>query len=265
MKYDISVCLISTNELAVLKNCLDSIVKYEKYNCSIEIVVVDNASTDGTEDYLRDNNFKIPLKYVKNTKKLSFAANNNIAMSIAQGQYYLILNPDTIIIENAIDRMKQYLDNNNSVACVAPKLLYEDYSFQENCRKFPKVRYLISSRLNSLGLKIFTKANKDYQLVNQSINEPMYVDWVLGACMLIRSSIIEDIGGFDEKYIYYFEDTDLCWRMKSHGWQISYLPSAEVIHLYKRQAAESFLNRKAILQFYTITIFYFKNYFKIIS
>ena len=265
MKYNVSVCLVSTNELYVLKNCLNSIVGNEVYSYKIEIIIVDNCSNDGTEDYIKNCKFNLPLKYIKNKKKLSFAANNNIAMQNAEGEYYLILNPDTIIIESAIGKMKEYLDNNNEIACIAPKLLYEDHSFQVNCRKFPKASYLLGSRLNSLNIGFFSKSNKEYQLVNPSIKKPLEVDWVLGACMLIRANVIDKVGGFDERFIYYFEDTDLCWRMKSFGWKVCYLPSAEVIHLYRRKAAKSLINKKAFLQLYTISLFYLKNYYKILS
>ncbi len=261
---DLSICIVTMNHLDVLRPCLESINKNRPSKYSFEVIIVDNCSKDGTRTYLENCDFNFKMKYIENRRKYNYAKNNNIPMKNASGRYYLILNPDTIILPQTLDFMINYMEENPEVGASACKLLYGDMSFQENCRRFPILKYVIASRFKSWGINLFGKLADNYIQCSPNDIAPKPVNYIIGACMFLRKDAIKDIGGFDERFLLYFEDTDLCFRLWKNNWEIWYVPDVSIIHLYDRGASKSVINKKAILQVYTLILFYLKNYFNII-
>ena len=261
---DLSICIVTMNHKKVFEYCLKSIENNPPENYSYEIVVVDNCSSDSIDEVVFKYKDLLPITFIKNYKRLNFSENNNICMRKSRGRYYLILNPDTIIFSQTLDYMISFMDNHPKIGASSCKLLYNDKSFQENCRRFPKLSYVISNRLNSLGISIFNKTRDKYIQCSPNDISPKPVDWIIGAFMLLRRSTITEVGMFDERFTLYFEDTDLCFRIWEKGWEVFYVPQVSIIHLYERSASKSLLNKKAVIQIYTLILFYFKNYFKMI-
>ena len=263
---DLSICIVSMNHIKVLKECIDSIYQNSPKKYSFEIIIVDNCSKDGTQNilkrYLKKNK---NLKVIFNTQKRNFAENNNIAIRQSKGKYLLILNPDTIVHENTLDYMIDYLKFNEFVGAATCKLTYEDGSFQDSARRFIKLKYMLASRFKAWGLFNFRNINDEYILAKESDTKPKEVDWILGACMFIKKQVLEEIGLFDERFILYAEDTDLCYRIKQAGWKIMYVPNVSIVHIYKRAAANHIFSKTAFLQLYTTYLFYAKHYWKIIK
>jgi GT2 family glycosyltransferase len=223
MAIDISIIIINWNGHEVIKECLSSLMRHERINQ--EIWVVDNASTD---DSLQIINTLFPdIKLITNSENIGFGKANNQAAKKAQGEYLLLLNPDTIVKERTIERLVDYLVRHSSVAAVGPRMLNADSSVQVSA--FPKP---------TLGRELWRLFHLDRLMSFSQYPETCFtgkksksVDVLLGACILIRADIFKQVGCFDEDYFVYTEEVDLCERIRSAGWQIDWMPDAEVIHL----------------------------------
>jgi len=263
---DLSICIVSMNHKQVLDDCLKSIFENSPLNYSYEIIIVDNCSVDGSREMLEKYSVEHSnTKVFFNSTIKSFSANNNIAMSKSGGRYFLILNPDTIIYSGTLDYMLDYMKVHNAVGATTCKLIYADGSLQENCRRFLKIKYQIASRLNTWGFRIFEKWNDEYIMSKEGDTEPKEVDWILGACMFIRKEVIDQVGKFDERFLLYFEETDLCYRIRQTDWKIMYVPEVSIVHLYARMGAKKFFSKYSFFQFYSLFIFYAKHYWKILK
>lgn len=253
---DVSICIVNFNTRDDLDACITSIVQSNP-SVTYEIIVVDNASRDGSADIVRT---KYPFaKLIANDRNVGFAAACNQAMRTATGRYALLLNPDTIIHRGALDELVKFMDEHDDVAIAAPKLLNIDGSLQYSCRAFPTL--LVGLFRNTPLERLFpsNKPTRQYLLANHSHNEPMKVDWVSGAAMMVRMQAIGRIGMFDEGYFMYCEDVDLCWRMHQAGFKVFYVPSAVITHAIGRSSDQLFVPM-LIQRHRSMLRFYFKNY-----
>jgi len=229
-KVKVSIIILSWNTEKLLKQCVESILnncKSERRNKVVaEIIVIDNGSTDGSVKYLRDLELKkyrnIELKIILNEKNLGFGAGNNQGMKAASGQYFLLLNSDTIVKNQAWLKMAEFMDRNPKVGVIGCRLLNPDSSWQPSCGYFPNlaVAFLMLFAEHWLG-----------SLVRFSPKKPKEVDWVMGAAMMIRPKVIEKAGLMDEGIFMYMDEVEWCWRIKKAGWKIMFWPGAEIIHL----------------------------------
>lgn len=193
-----------------------------------EIVVVDNASDDDSVAHIRRAFPHITL--IESPANVGFAAGNNLALRGCRSSYVLLLNPDTEIVGNAIVTMVRYLETHPKVGVVGPQLRYGDGSYQSSRRRFPT---LCTAICESTLLAEWFPHNpwlRRYHMADTSDEEPQRVDWVNGACMLVRGEILTQVGLLDETFFMYSEELDWCRRIKQTGWQIVYLPSATVVH-----------------------------------
>lgn len=234
---DLSIIIVSYNSAKFIESCIDSIINS---GCLFnrEIIIVDNFSADVTANIVR---FKYPeVRLIQNCTNIGFARANNQGAKIARGRYILFLNPDTVVQENAFQRMINFMEQKPNAGILGPKLLYPDGSLQFSCRHFYNLRAILLRR-TVIG-KIFSN-NKllHYHLMsNWDHNQIREVDWVLGACLMVRREVLEEVGYFDDKYKIYFEDVDLCYRVKKAGYKIFYYPEAIVIHHHQRESAKKF-------------------------
>ena len=234
----VSVIIVSYNVRSYLAHAIDSILKsnYKK----LEIIVVDNHSYDGTCDYLKENYQDIkPLHVISNSENVGFGKAVNQASEVATGEYMMVLNPDTIIEENTISTMVEYLEKNNSVGMVGPKILNADGTLQLACkRSFPTIKVALPKLL---GLdKIFPRSRwaGKYNLTYLDPEKIHKVDAISGSCMLIKSKLFKQISGFDEKFFMFGEDLDLCKRIWESNHEIHYLPETKIIH-YKGESVKT--------------------------
>ncbi len=226
---DLSIIIVSWNVRKHLERCLASIEK-TRGDLSIEIFVVDNASTDGTVDFVR--NFQFPclagrqaisnLQFILNKKNLGFAAANNQAITQAKGEYLLLLNPDTELQPHTLQQMMVFMRAHPRCGILGPKLLNGDRTLQPSVRRFPDAWSAIA-----LSLRLSAKR---YMALDFDYTKEQEADQVMGACFLIRHACMEQIGMLDERFFIWFEEVDYCKRAKDAGWGVWYTSSVAVLH-----------------------------------
>lgn len=224
---DVSIVIVNYNNGKYLINCLKSIYQNTQ-NVNFSTVIVDNASTDNSVELIQALFPKVRI--IQNDTNLGFAKANNVALRQLQTKYALILNPDTLVVNNSIEKMFNFMEQHPEVSIVGPKILNPDYSFQHTGITFPNNLNLLFETFflerifpNS---RLFGKHKKIYE----PFTKTKRVDYLQGSCLMIRKQILEDVAFFDERYFMYFEETDLCYRAKKMHWQVFRLGDAEVIH-----------------------------------
>jgi len=234
----LSIIIVNYNQKNLLKQSLKGI-NLVKPKLDYEIIVVDNASKDGSQEML--NEFKIyglKFKVILSYQNKGFAAGCNLGIKESKGDYLLILNPDIVVLENSIENLYKFMEKNTQVGICGPKLLNPDKSIQFSCYRFPQW-YIPIIRRTFLGKFSWAKKRLDHYLMTDfNHQENKEVDWLLGACLMIRKKALEEVGLFDERFFLYFEDVDLSRRMKLAGWKVFYLASSEMFHYYQRTSAE---------------------------
>jgi GT2 family glycosyltransferase len=235
------------------------------------IIVVDNASSDNSSEALRQWAYnRTDRLFIENKLNIGFGRANNQAIKLSRVEFILLLNSDTIVRLDAIDKLKTFMQSNPNIGMVGPRLLNADGSIQASVSNFPNIWFVIVRmfKLRSLfPLNNFTKTLaikttlfgamvKSYLQVNST--GPLKVENISGACMMIRRSVIEQVGMFDENYFMYVEDIDLCKRIINMGWDIFYYPLSEVVHLVGKSSGGSFRDRSPIS--YQSLYYYFRKH-----
>lgn len=253
----LSIIIVNWNVKHYLERCLLSIIKNTPH-LDYEIIVIDNDSTrDNSKRFLADFRTEANVKIILNNQNLGFAKANNQGIKQAQGEYILLLNPDTEIIEKgslakAVDLMKK----NKDWGVLGCRLLEADKQTQLSVRSFPKLipQIMISLKLHH----IFSRARvlQNYFLPNFDYKETASVDQVMGAFLLTKREVISKIGPLDEKFYIWFEEVDFCRRTKKAGWKVVYSPEPTIIHYGSQSFAQvlslskqKIYNRSAIYYF----------------
>lgn len=254
----LSIIIVNWNAGHLLKNCLESIYR-NMIKIDYEVFVVDNASTDGSLEMVRK---EFPqVKLVQNKSNLGFAKANNQAIRESKGKYILLLNPDTIVQRDAFQNMIEFMNTHPQAGVVGSKVLYADGSLQLSCGHFPSLQteFFHSTLLE----EIFSKSPiiGNFRMTNWDHNSIKEVDWVSGACLLVRKAAIEDVGLLDEAIFMYAEDVDWCYRIKNGSWKIYYFPQSKVTHL-ESQIANSNLTNKLKNGYRGLYYFFKKHYGK---
>jgi len=253
----VSVLIVSYNVKQYIIHCIDSI-KRSNYNGQIEIIVVDNNSFDGSLNKIKQQ-FK-DVKCIQNDDNVGFGNAVNQTAKVASGKYYLILNPDTIIEESTISTFVNYLEDNNTVGMVGPKIVNSDGTLQKGCkRSFPTIGVALPKLL---GLdKVFKnmKWASRYNLNYLDMDEIHKVDAISGSCMFLRTDLFNKIGGFDEQFFMYGEDLDLCYQVFKKGFEVHYLPKTQIMH-YQGESVKS-APYDSLNAFYTSMIFFSDKHF----
>jgi len=211
----------------MLRDCLQSI--YQNTRLSFEVIVVDNCSQDGVVEMLRAEYPEITL--VENQENAGYTRPMNQAMRLGCGRYLLQLNPDTLILPEAIDRLVVFMDQHLEVGICGPKVLNRDRTLQKPCRRGEPRPWAVLTYF--LGLSALFPRNprfSQYLLTYLDEDEIHEVDGVAGSCMLARRALIDEIGYLDERYFAYQEDADFCFRARQSGWKVYYMPAAQIIH-----------------------------------
>ncbi len=226
MRPDLSVCIVNWNVRPLLHQCLLALP--DATVClTAETIVVDNASTDNSTS-LRE---VFPhVRWLQNTVNVGFSRANNQAITLSRGRHVCFLNPDTIPQPGSLTSLVHYLDTHPDVGIVGPQLRYPDGSLQPSRYRFPTV---LTALLESTPIAWRWANNpwaRRYHCADRPVDQEQEVDWLNGACLVVRREVLETIGGFDEGFFMYSEEMDLCRRAREAGWRVVYVPQAVVIH-----------------------------------
>ncbi|MCP2518862.1 glycosyltransferase family 2 protein [Candidatus Aminicenantes bacterium AC-335-A11] len=219
-KIELSIIIVNYNGKNYLFKCLRSIYQFPP-KVSYEIIVVDNNSDDGSQEMVRKNFPEVKL--VCNKENLGFTRANNIGIKSSKGEFILFLNNDTRILKESIDLLLNKIKTNPDIGVVAPALLNEDFSYQLSYGAHPNLK-------NEFFQKYFMKLYFKFTLKRKKDDWEKRVDWVSGACFLTRREILESVNYFDENFFLYFDDSDLCARIRKLGKKIIYYPKSKIVH-----------------------------------
>ena len=221
---DLSVVIVSRDVRDLLERCLRSI----RCGCVVETLVVDAGSRDGSAELVAE---RFPdVRLLRSPENLGFTRGNNWALRLARGRFVMLLNPDTEVEPDALDRMVAYLDAHPDVGAVGPMLRYPDGSVQSSRRRFPTP---LTGFVESTVLERWLGGSgvvRDYRFADRPSDEPQEVDWLVGAALMVRREALGQAGLLDERFFMYSEEVDLCRRIRTAGWRIVYLPEAVVVH-----------------------------------
>ncbi|MBX9722221.1 MAG: glycosyltransferase family 2 protein, partial [Candidatus Obscuribacterales bacterium] len=223
----LSVITVSWNVSKLLDVSLQTL-KRDIEGIDAEVFVIDNASADDSVEMVRREHPWVKL--IANDSNLGFAKANNQAIKLATGEYVLLLNPDTEVIPGAIPKLIQFLEEHPKAAVVAPQLINSDGSIQRSCREFPTFLGMVYELLGLSKMFPNNKTFGSYKMLDFEHDVLREVDQPEGACLLMRRSILDEVGTLDEGYFMLFEEVDWCYRVKEAGWQIWFDPSAKVVH-----------------------------------
>jgi GT2 family glycosyltransferase len=245
---DLSVIIVNWNTRDLLCQCIDSLIQTIN-KIDTEILVVDNGSSDGSGDMVRE---RFPgVKLIENRRNLGFARANNQAMALAKGRYFLLLNPDTQVKEGALEKILSFMDTHLETGIAGGQLLNSSGTKQNSVANFPS---LATELLNKRFLRwLFPEK---FPGKERTYHDPIDVDSVIGACMMVRRTAIEQVGLLDEDYFLFLEETDWCYRMKKAGWKVYHMPTAEILHFQGKSAETE--KGKARIEYYRSRYHYFK-------
>jgi GT2 family glycosyltransferase len=224
---DISVVIVGWNAKHYLELCLESLAKAPPRR-SMEVLVVDNASTDGSVELIET---KFPwVKLIKSSENLGFAKGNNVAIRQCQGRYVALVNPDVIVFPGCLDALADFLDENPRVGNVGPRVLNPDMSMQSTCRRFPT---LWNNFCSATGLS--TRFKNSRFLAGEHMfyfphDRTLAVDVLVGCFSMIRREAFDAVGLLDEGLFMYGDDVDWCRRARNAGWQVVFYPGGQAIH-----------------------------------
>ncbi len=252
-KIDLTIVIISYNTKKLTQNCIESSLKSLKnVTFSYEIVVVDNASKDGSQEMLKayQTRLKNKFKLILNDENIGFGKGNNLGVKQARGEHILFLNSDIVVLDEAISELfKFYIEHESEYHFLGGKLLNQDMTDQPSaCRFFtlPVVFAALFLRGDYWGLTRF------------SPNTVKQVDWISGACILTKKAYFETLGGFDKNIFLYMEEVDLLYRAKQLGYLTFFYPPARFIHL---GSASSSGRTFPIVQVYRGLLYFYKNHY----
>ena len=249
----LSVIIVNWNVRDLLRECLRSI-EAGKGGLSLEIIVVDSASSDDSVAMVRSEFPSVHL--IACTENVGFPRGNNLGLQEARGDYLLLLNPDTVIVDDALAVLVSYLQVNPDVGVVGPQLLNPDGSVQSSRRRFPTVTtgFFESTWLEGLAPGILRR----YYALDLPDAATADVDWLTGACIMVPRSTYEAVGGMDEGYFMYSEELDWCRRIKESGRRVVYYPAAQVIHHVGKSSEQAVTARH--INFNQAKLRYFRKY-----
>lgn len=254
-KPELSIIIVSFNTKRITVDCISSIFEsLQGTNLTVEVIVIDNNSTDGSvEELQRLHNNHPNLVLKENKENIGFGKANNQAVGMAKSDYILLLNSDTVVLENALEKLFEfYIKNEETYAFAGGKLLNQDMTPQASAGVFftlPMVFAFLFLQGDKLGI---TRSSPD---------ETVKTDWISGACILTKKKYYEALNGFDEGIFMYMEEVDLLYRASKKGWHTGFYPEARFIHLGSASSNKTY----PILQVYRGLSYFYKKHYSSIS
>ena len=249
----ISVVIVNHNTCDLVRSCLHSI----QADQPDEVIIVDNASTDGSVEMIYAD-FRW-VRLIRNERNMGYGAAANRAVAQCQTPYFLLLNADTILRPGVLKKFSDYLDQHPHAAMVGPRLLDPDGTLQSSCFPFPTPLDIFLDVSHVSHLMRFIPILRDRYMRSWNHLHSRQVPWVVGAALAIRREAFQACGGFDETFFMYYEEVDLCYRLWQRGWQIHYLPSAEIVHI--GGAATEKYRVSMVVQLYTSLANFYRHHY----
>ncbi len=266
MTPDLSIVIVSYNVCDLLAGCLDSIRAGgvhiasrdtgPQHGAQTEVIVVESGSSDNTADMLRESYRWVRL--IEPGRNMGFAGGSNTGIDASGGRYVLVLNPDTRPLDGALPAMIDYMDAHPKVGALGPELLNPDGTIQPSRRRFPTLWTAFCEDTVFMPLaprRVFDR----YFMRDTDETQTVEVDWVQGTALLVRREVIEQVGGFDERFFMYSEEIDWQRRIKAAGWRVVHLPDAQVIH-YGGKSSEQVGARRDIYYHTSKASYFTKHY-----
>jgi GT2 family glycosyltransferase len=257
---ELSIIILSYNTKDLLKQTIDSIMLKENW----EIIVVDNASSDGSQAMIEHDYPHIKL--IKNNRNLGFAAANNLGIKIARGQYLMLLNSDTQVMDDCLSDLIRYLNQHKKVGIITPKVVLPDGAIDLACHRgmpTPWRSFTYFAKLERFFPNSATFGG--YHLTHLDFNKPHLIEATAATAIITRRQVIKSVGLLDERFFLYAEDLDWCKRITEAGWSIIYYPQATILHHKSQSGKNNNIDREkksaATEHFYdTMKQFYEKHY-----
>ncbi len=251
----LSVLIVTYNAEPFLRDCLKS-VALQKPSFAFEVIVTDNASSDKSVELIRSDFPGVQL--IASPVNAGFAAATNRAFAKAAGEYILLLNPDTILNNDALERLVGFLRRRPDAGAIGPRIFNQDGSPQRTGVSAPSLWNLL---IDTLFLNVVFPRSRIFgrhRRLYDDPERPQEVDCLQGSCLLIRGEALNGRPVFDESYFLYFEETDLCTRLRQAGWKVMYVPDASIIHL--GGSGVSYYDAPRILMFHRSFLVYLQKH-----
>jgi GT2 family glycosyltransferase len=248
--------VVTNNHVSYIARCIESIINADS-GCPTQIVIVDNDSTDGTKDELRLWSEKVRL--IQREGKHSLSNNLNAVLRKERAEYFLVLNPDVELPPNSIAALYHFMEGHQDAGACAPKLLNPDGSLQLSCRRFPTPATFLVRRTPLRWLLAENKRGTRHLMAGWGHDRPETVDWVLGGCVMFRSTALRHVGYFDERFRLYCEDIDICHRLWEEGWAVYYYPGIAALHNHQRISDSRFLSRHVFWHYQSMLSYVLKH------
>ncbi|MBI5214824.1 MAG: glycosyltransferase family 2 protein [Ignavibacteriae bacterium] len=256
MSPDVSIIIVTYNSASYIEQCIHSIHEHSQQT-SFEIIIVDNCSLDTTVQIIES---KFPqAKIFQNQHNVGFASANNQGIEASEGKYILLLNPDTEFKSNLLQESLTFLKHHPDVGCVGPQILNVDGSIQRTGVSFPSLWNSFVEIFFLEQLFPSTRIFGRHRRLFDNPNEEHIVDYLQGSCLMFPKQVLQKLAGMDERFFLYFEETDLCYRLKQEGWKTVYVPQAKLLH-YGGSGSE-YYNEFRLLNYHkSFLLFHSKHY-----
>lgn len=229
----VTCSIVTYNNMSTIDKTLKTLFEFTK-DVDFKLYVVDNCSTDGTVEYIKVNYPDVEL--LVQPKNIGFGAGHNVVINKVQSKYHVVINPDIVFIENSIKKMVDFLDDNQDIGLLAPKICYPNGNVQILGKKVPHLKYIFASRFRGDEPG---KLLKEYAMLECDLTVPTDIENASGCFMVFRTEILKKIGGFDDRYFMYFEDADITREVNCISRAVFY-PDAVVTHIWNRDSKHNY-------------------------
>lgn len=255
-RYQLIVSIVHYNTPELLRSCLDAFYR-EGSAVRRKIVVVDNASTPA----LRAGDFAAypDLALISNSRNAGFGSANNQVFKQWEADWYLVTNPDVRPARGSLGSLLKQAAFRPRLGAMGVRLRYPDGRPQYSCRRYPTLRSVLLRGLLPEDKAARFRVIQNYLMMETAPETPTPVDWMLGSCLLLRAEALKQVGGFDEGFFMYYEDIDLCFRLRKAGWRVEYHPGVEWVHDYRRESARQGRLKLKGIHFYSAMRFLAKH------
>lgn len=252
---DVSIIIVNYNTFKVTQDCIDSIFEHT-LGINFEVILVDNASHDGSEVYLKNDK---RITFIESNKNLGFGKANNLGFNYAKGKYIFLLNSDTILLNNAVKEFYDAMEEQpQSTACIGTLLKAADGITENNSYgKLPTISTTLSTLFN-----IYLRIRVDKQSKEHKV-PPFFVEYIIGADIFIRRNVIEEMGLFDPDFFMYFEESEMQYRYKKNGYNSIIIDSPKIIHMEgvsSNSSGYKLTGKKALMYYSGMLIYMGKRY-----
>lgn len=244
MGYVVSGSIVTYNNMKTIKKTLDTLFEYTG-DVEFKLYIVDNGSVDGTVDFIRDNYSDKNIEIIEMNANVGFGAGHNVAIGKTGADYHAIINPDLVFVENAVKKMADYMEDNKDIGLLSPRICFPDGRNQILGKRNPQMKYLVASRMRKGDEP--SRLLQEYAMLDKDLSVPTDIENASGCFMFVRTSVLKQVGGFDERYFMYFEDADLARTINEIS-RVVYYPEAIVNHVWGRDSKRNLKLMKIHIQ-----------------